>query len=114
AHAAILERVGNSAQPTVPDGDEVEADVEAVELGPRGEPRLGRAAHATLLLDADHLGGVAERRTALLLHLDEPERAAAAGDEVDLVPGRPHVRAEDAPAAQPVPARGAALGRVHR
>src|SRR5579864_9508955 len=101
---AILERVGNPAQPALPHANDVEADVEAVELGPSREPRLRRAAHAALLLGADHLRRIAERGAALLLHLDEAQRPAASRDEVDLAAGRPHVRAEDAPAAQPVPA----------
>src|SRR5579862_5947317 len=80
----------------------------------RREKRRGGATDAALLLGRDHLGWIAEARTGLLLHLDEPQRAAAARDEVDLVRARPHVRTDDAPAAQPVPACGPALRRIHR
>ena len=46
----------------------------------------------------------------LTLDLDEPQLAPAAGDQIELVAPGPHVRAEDPPAAQPVPPEGAALG----
>src|SRR5204862_7790571 len=90
----------------------VEGDPQLGEIRPTGEPQLGGAAHAPLLLRADHLRGLAERRAGLLLHLDETKLGPPARDQVDLVAARPHVRADDPPAAQPVPARRAPLSRV--
>src|SRR5689334_11608379 len=114
AAAGSLERVGQALEAAVADGDDVECDVEVGELGMPGEPRLRGTADATLLLLRHRLDRVAERRPALLLHLDEPQPPAAPRDQVDLVAGRPHVRAEDLPAAEAVPACGAPFGRVHR
>src|SRR5689334_21763260 len=78
-----------------------------------GEPRVRRTAHAALLLAGDGLDGVAVARASLLLHLDEAQRPPATHDQVDLVTGRPDVRAEDAPAPQAIPARGPPFGPVH-
>src|SRR5207237_6468466 len=98
------ERVGQALDAAVPHGDYVERRRERRELGMRREPGLRGAADAALLLRADHLDRIAEALAELLLHLDEGEPAAAADDEVELVAGDPDVLAEDAVAAQPVPA----------
>ena len=111
-HDAILEGVGDPAQSALPYDDDVEAKVEPAQLGVRKEPHLCGAANATLLLRRHHLGGIAPGDPALLLHLDEAQPPAAARDEIDLVASGPHVRTEDAPPAQPVPACCAALRSV--
>ena len=105
------ERVLDALEPPLADRDDVEADASARRApdAPRATPR--RPAAPALLLGGDHLERVAAAGAALLLHLDEAELAPAPGDQVELVAARPDVRAEDPPAAQPVPAGGLALGR---
>ena len=106
----LLERLRDALDSARAHRDDVEGDVEPAQLGPRREPDGRRAAQAALLLVRDHVERVAEPRPALLLHLDEAERAAAPRDQVELVAARPDVRAEDPPAAEPVPPERAALG----
>src|SRR6476646_12521 len=78
----------------------------------RGEPGLGRAPQAALLLGGGRLERVASARAALGLHLDEREPPAAADDEIELVAADPDVRAEDAIAAQAVVVKRSLLVRV--
>ena len=78
------------------------------------EPRLRRSAKATLLLRADHLDRVDERRVRLGLDLDEDELPAAADDQVELVAARPRVRGQDAVAADEVMPPRAPLDRRAR
>jgi len=77
-----------------------------------GEPRLGRLAEPTLLLGRHHLERIAVARAAFRLHLDEHEVAAAADDEVELVPADPDVPLEDPVATQSVEPPRAPLGSL--
>ena len=84
-----------------------------------GEPVFGRPADAALLLRGHGLERIAVEGATFLLHLDEPELPPAPHDQVELVASGPHVRAENAPPAQAIPPRRAALspiqlGRPHR
>jgi hypothetical protein len=110
-----LERVAQALEPPGVDRDDVEADIERRTLRVRGEPRVRRPPHASLLFGADCPDRAAERiRGSSLLYLDEPQHAPASDDEVELVPAGPDVRAEDAPSTKPVPPRGAALAAIQR
>src|SRR5581483_1779776 len=100
-------RIGGSDE--LDEGAVVERDLEARQLRPSVEPRLCGTANAPLLLARHCLDGIAVAGSSLLLHLDEAKLPAAPHDQVDLVAGRPHVRADDTPSPQPVPARRPAL-----
>ena len=105
------ERVREPLEPSAAHGDDLERRLEAVELGVRREPCLGRDAQAPLLLRPDHLEGVAEAIARLGLHLAEDHAAAAARDEVELVAADPLVSGEDPEAAQEVMEARATLDR---
>src|SRR3982751_5632704 len=80
----------------------------------RLEPEERGATDALDLDVVDHLDRVAEAVTALRLHLDEREHAAAAGDDVELGAAEPAVVVEDSVAAPPQPARRPNLRAVPR
>ena len=76
------------------------------------EPALCGAPEATALLGGDHLERMPEGVRLLPLDLAEDEPAAAADDQVELVPARPDVLAEDPVAPQAIVERGTALEPV--
>src|SRR5919198_4690472 len=88
------ESLGDAREPALAEGDHVEGDDQTASLGMLGEPGLGGAPPAALLLDVDHLERVTEPSAGLLLDLAEHEPAPAAGDHVQLVPAGPDVRAQ--------------------
>src|SRR5262245_59202510 len=103
---AGLERVCNPLHTAGAHGDHVESICEPGQLGMCCQVRARRPLEPALLLGAHHLQRIAEALPALALDLHEHDPPAAPGYEVELVPSRPDVRAQDAVAAQPVvPAR---------
>jgi hypothetical protein len=82
-------------------------------LGMRCEPRPGRRVHTTLLLFVDHLERIAERRSSLLLDLDDQQPPPSTEDEIQLVAACADVRRQQPIAAEPVVAERAPLPRVH-
>ena len=105
-----LERVRQVLDPAGALGDHVEAHVEPCELLVAREPGpAARRTRAHLLRASPSPAGRRTRRRSST----SPRRrrdAAPARDHVELGAGEPAVRVEDPVAAQPVPARGAALG----
>src|SRR5262245_41894694 len=95
-------------------GHDLERDVQVGEVRVSREPRSRRLPETPLLLRTDHLEGVAQIGTGLLLYLDEREPATAAHDEIELVAARPGVHRQDAKAPQPVVPEGAPLGAMPR
>ena len=93
--------------------DGLELDLEPGELGTGGEPGSRRARHAARLLGIDHLQRMTEGGAALLLDLDHDQTAPSAQDEVELVAAGAGVGLEQAVAAKPVVAKGAALAAIH-
>ena len=79
----------------------------------RREPCVGRTPNAALLLLGHGLVRIAEAPSSLLFHFDKPKLPSAPHDQVELVASGPHIRAENPPAAQPIPPRRAALRSVH-
>ena len=110
AAVQLLER--NALDPAVLHARCLEREIEPSELRVSGEPPARSHPHAANLLLVDHLERVPERRASLLLHLDEQHSPAATEDEVELVASDARVRVEQAVAAKPVVAEGAALARV--
>ena len=69
--------------------------------------------HAARLLGVDHLERMTEAVAALLLDLDHEQPAPSAQDEIELVAAGAGVGVEQAVAAKPVVAEGAALAAIH-
>jgi len=88
-------------------------DLEMRELGVGSEPRTSGRQHATLLLGIDHLEGMTEPGSPLLLHCDDDETTTAPENEVELVAACTRVGFEQSIAAEPVVEEGAALAAIH-
>jgi len=95
------------------DSSGLEHDVEPAELRMRREPTGGRGMDATDLLRVDHLERVAERRTALLLHLDDDHGSSAPKHEIELVAANASIGREEPVSAESVVAKGAPLAPIH-
>lgn len=81
---------------------DLEAEIELPCLGMTREPALAGAPKPPHLLRANHLERMAVAVARLALDLAEDDRAAPPQDQVELVPARPDVPAEDAVAPEPV------------
>ncbi len=103
----------DALDPTPVDADRLELDLEPGEVGTGGEPGSRRARHAAPLLGIDHLQGMTEGGSTFLLDLDHDQAAPSAQDEVELVAAGAGVGVEQAVAAKPVVAEGAALAAIH-
>src|SRR3954454_3887997 len=90
-----LELERNTVEPAAADSDDFESDFEPRQSRVPGEPDLRCPTQPPLLFVADRLAGIAIPRARACLHLAEDDSPAAAQDDVELVPARPHVRRED-------------------
>src|SRR5437762_3611795 len=112
--SASSERVSQAFHAPVEERHHIEARLEPRAFRVRGEPGLGGAAQAALLLRGHHLEWVAVPPAAFGLDLDEREPPPPPHDQVELVPAAPDVRLHDPVAAQPVepprPPLGGAAG----
>src|SRR4051812_14614326 len=88
------------------DEHRVDADVVA-RFGIAGDERLGRSGDAAEAIIVERKPCLASRRARL--HLDEGDRSAATGDEIDLADRRADSAAEDGPALEAQPPGGIAF-----
>ena len=78
-----------------------------------GQPTPSCRVDPSHLLLVDHLERVPERRSALLLHLDDHDAVASSQYEIELVAPGSRVCLEQSVATEPVMTEGDSLAAVH-
>ena len=77
------------------------------------QPTPGCRVHPPDLLLVDHLERMPERRSALLLHLDDHDAVTASQNEIELVAPCSRVCLEQPVATEPVVTKGDSLAAIH-
>ena len=88
-------------------------ELEIRDLRVRGQPGAGGGQHAALLLRVDHLEGVPEGGSPLLLHFDDHHTTTTPENEVELIATYACVGVKQPIAAKPIVAESAALAAIH-